>query len=658
MIRRPPRSTLFPSTTLSRSTEPAIEAPVEETESTEPAIEAPTEETESTEPAIEAPAEETEAAISSWESYTLYNYISLDEGKTYISLETQENGITAAKTAPEFHKDNNNLRYDLTEDEYSIADYDLDSLVITVNGISYVNESVAKEGQPSYSVRLDRVESVKGAPYRASSIISPKTEAFTSIGYGVATFHRNWYITLNAPEAQGQKLLTGIQLMNGDKKYYGIDWTESFQAVDSRLIPFTTKLNAGQYSIEDYDFSGLEIEYKGNIYVYRPNGPEVGDHGEFHYYTATLQKIDKLVKSTYAGGYLVDWPDWPLIKSTAGTDGYPYAAGYYHRDYSVYLYTADLEPALVEEPEVPVEETETTEPAIEAPVEETETTEPAIETPAEETDEANEEITKEPEEVIEEAELPLAAPTAEDEAEEEAAIEETEESEVMEEAEFKAEMTEEAAEETEIAVESEAEAADETVEAEEAEEEAEEIEEDMDDSIVPLAALVSAGGNDGNGRDGSVEAIESEESEETKDAALASAEASEAEELETIEENEAPLAAPILLPAATEENSWALMNLILVIVSMISAAFMMIFNTGKSKAKAASAAIAAASFIIFVLTADLSAKVVLTDKWTILLAVLAAASLVIVAIKERKTEEEAPAEFASAAVSASAVIGK
>jgi hypothetical protein len=84
-----------------------------------------------------------QAEEETWNSYTLYNYISLDNGRTYISLETQENGIKTHKSAEEFHKENGNKRYNFNKDEYRIAGYDLTGLVIIHNGIRYVEKSAA-----------------------------------------------------------------------------------------------------------------------------------------------------------------------------------------------------------------------------------------------------------------------------------------------------------------------------------------------------------------------------------------------------------------------------------------------------------------------------------------------------------------------------------
>ena len=305
--------------------------------------------------AIEEEAEEEvkETEEVSWQSYTLYNYISINEGKSYISLNTQENGISAPKSPAEFQKEHGNKRYDLCAGEYEIADYDLTSLVLNVGGFSFVEKSVAKEGQPYFIARLDRVEAVAAANFRPSSYVEGII-SFTSLDNSHITFHRNWYLTLVTPMTSN-KLLTGVRFGDGkngigDGKYYGIAFTENFQAIDSRFLPFGTKLSKDQYCIEDYDFTDLVLTYKGEAYAYRPNGPVAGDGENFHYYTVSFMKIDKLNKSTYAGGYLVEnWPAWPLLNSNAaGKDGYPYLAGYYHRDYQATLMVGDA-PVVIEE---------------------------------------------------------------------------------------------------------------------------------------------------------------------------------------------------------------------------------------------------------------------------------------------------------------------
>ena len=348
--------------TAEEETEEAVEEETEE-EASEQIEEI--EEAEEVEEIEEETVEEVEEEAR-WESYTLYNYISVNNGKTYISLNTQENGITTAKTAAEFHRENGNKKYNLEGYEYEIADYDLTELVYTENGISYVEKSVAAKGQPYFTARLDRVEAVAQARFRASNCVSG-IESFTSIEDGTITFHRNWYLTLVRPMEADQKLLTGIQMPNG--KYYGIDYTDTFKAIDSRTIAFNTKLNKDQYEIEDYDFSELSLNYEGNTYEYRPDGPVAGDGNGFHYYTVKFQKLDKLAKSTYGGGYLKEgWPAWPLVNvKAADPDGFPYAAGYYHRDYTVTLHIGDAPAAVIEEEPVNEEPEIIEEPAVEEP---------------------------------------------------------------------------------------------------------------------------------------------------------------------------------------------------------------------------------------------------------------------------------------------------
>ncbi len=118
-----------------------------------------------------------QAEEETWNSYTLYNYISIGNGRTYISLETQENGIKTHKSAEEFHKENGNKRYDLDKDEYRIAGYDLTGLVIVHNGIRYVEKSAAKEGQPYFTAKLDRVEAVPLANYSRPELMNEKTSS-------------------------------------------------------------------------------------------------------------------------------------------------------------------------------------------------------------------------------------------------------------------------------------------------------------------------------------------------------------------------------------------------------------------------------------------------------------------------------------------------
>ncbi|MBQ2509722.1 MAG: hypothetical protein II529_02745 [Erysipelotrichaceae bacterium] len=400
--------------TVAAETENAVEDEAEETIE-EIVEEAAIEEIAQVEEEAAEVIEEKEEVV--WKSYTLYNYISLNEGRTYISLNTQENGISAPKSPVEFQKEHGNKRYDLSANEYEIAGYDLSNLVIKTGGYTYVEQSVAKEGQPYFVARLDRVEAVAAANFRPSDCVEG-IQSFTSLDNSNITFHRNWYLTLVTPKAMTyNKLLTGVRLGdgkngNGDGKYYGLEFTENFLALDSRTIPFGTKLSADQYSIADYDFTNVTLTYKGETYAYRPNGPVAGDGEAFHYYTVSFMKVDKLNKSTYGGGYLTEnWPAWSLINSNAaGTDGFPYLAGYYHRDYQATLMVGDA-PAAIEE-EI-VEEV--------APIEE----EKAV------VEEVTEEIKEEEMIEVSEEEAVIEEEMVEEIVEEEAAVEEIAEAEIV-----------------------------------------------------------------------------------------------------------------------------------------------------------------------------------------------------------------------------------
>ncbi|MBR3355420.1 MAG: hypothetical protein IKG47_08735 [Oscillospiraceae bacterium] len=555
-------------------------------------VEEETEAVEEENTAAEETEETEETEEVSWASYTLYNYISLNEGKTYISLNTQENGISAPKSAAEFHKDNGYNRYDLLTSEYEIAGYDLTQLVVTTAGYSFVEQSVAKEGQPYFIARLDRVEAVAAANFRPSDCVQG-IESFTSLNNGHITFHRNWYLTLVTPMTSN-KLLTGVRLGdgkngNGDGKYYGLEYTENFQAVDSRLLPFSTKLRADQYSIADYDFTDLTLTYKGVAYAYRPNGPVAGDGEAFHYYTVSFMKIDKLNKSTYGGGYLTEnWPAWALINSSAaGKDGYPYLAGYYHRDYQATLMVGDAPAVVEEEPIVeeiaPVVEEEPIVEEIAAVVEE----EPIVEEIAEVIEE--EAVVEEIAEVIEE----------------EAVVEEI------------AEVIEEEAIIEEIAVIEEAPAA-------------AEIAETYSDSYAPVVRPAAVN-----------------EQEVAENAQQAAPQAKPI--VQVIEETVLPMAAA---PAAATRE-WALMNLIsMIAVAFISLVMAITFfckdeeeennvdNTQKNWSKFLGIFPAAVSIIAFALTEDMNTLMVLTDKWTAFMAIIVLVDLALAYLSRNGKKEE------------------
>ena len=643
-----------------------------------------TEETEEIEEAeeVEEIAEPEEAP---WESYTLYNYISLNEGTTYISLNTQENGITAAKPAAEFHRENNNKRYDLSTSEYEIEDYDLTGLVITSGGVRFVEQSVAEEGQAYFIARLDRVEAVAAAPFRASSCVEG-IESFRSLGTGTITFHRNWYLTLVPPTIQlvsGQKLLTGVKMP--DNKYYGVDFTDDFKAIDSRTIAYGTKLNADQYEVEDYDFTNLTLTYKNVEYAYRPDGPVAGDGNGFHYYTVKFLKLDKVNKSTYGGGYLVDgWPAWPLTNANAADpDGFPYTAGYYHRDYTVYLHTGDapaveeiapvieepvVEEPVVEEPQVEEVAEPVEEPVVEeqpAPAEEIveeiinvvpviaeiaqieEIVEPAQE-PVEEVAQIEEEPAAEPAEEIEEAAEPVEAPV------EEAIIEEIPE--IAEETEEAAEPVEEAAVEEISEIIEESTAVEEAIFAvEEVKAQArprkqtaanvsepavneattnqtevietieEETEESIEDNAMPMAAVEIA-------------AVEAEEIlDEEMPLAAAPFEAVSATQVEEVASVETD--APSFIEVASMQvaefvemeeaeipmaaaGTWSLATMIFSAMSLLLAIFTIASKSIGRGLKAAAAVALAATGVILLITSDLSGMMVTANEGTLAVVIL------------------------------------
>ncbi len=524
---------------------------------------------------------------ASWKSYTLYNYISINEGQSYISLNTQESGIRTRKSAEQFHKENGNRRYDLSENEYQIDGYDLTSLVITTAGYSFVEQSMAKEGQPYFIARLDRVEAVAAARFRYSDSVEG-IESFTSLGTDQITFHRNWYLTLVTPMTSN-RLLTGVRLGdgkngNGDGRYYGLSYTEDFTAIDSRLIPFGTKLNRDQYSIEDYDFTNVTLKYKGETYAYRPNGPVAGDGENFRYYTVSFMKLDKLNKSTYAGGYLTEnWPAWPFINNNSGSDGYPYQAGYYHRDYQATLMVGDA-PAAIGEEEVITEETV---PAAEEVKEEIAVEEIADEETADNTEEETVSIEEEAATENTVKEDTKAAETVKEEA---SAKEDTVINNTVKEEAVKEETAESIIEEA---------SAEETV---------------KEDTVQNIAVNAAAESN----------------KEESAPVQEASAEANAPEVLD-IRDEIVPLAS--VAEAYVEENgSWALMNLVLALISVLT-------MSRKQASRLLGIVPAVLALLCFLLTEDMGNAMALTDSYTLMMAVFPLASLLIAWIARDRKEE-------------------
>ncbi|MBR0416805.1 MAG: hypothetical protein IJI56_03245 [Firmicutes bacterium] len=577
---------------------------------------------------VEIAEEVKEPEVAPWKSYTLYNYISLNEGRTYISLNTQEGGITTPMSAEEFQKAHGNKRYDLNTSEYQIAGYDLSSLVITNGGMRFVERSVAKEGQAYFIARLDRVEAVRAANFRYSADIAPLTTAFNSLGSDHITFHRNWYVTLVTPMAANQKLLTGIQMPNG--KYYGIAYTDSFKAIDSRMIPFSKKLSKDQYEIADYDFTNLVLDYEGNTYAYRPDGPVAGDGKDFHYYTVSFQKLDKLNKSTYGGGYLAEgWPSWPLVNTNAADpNGFPYMAGYYHRDYTVTLHVEDgpviEEPVeeIIEETEEPIEEVK--EEVIEEEiVKETkeETTEELANQP-----EVIEALKEEEPEVIEEikAEAPKTEASVA-EVEEEAAVEEIipeAKDEIIEET---TETIEETAEE--VLEEAVQEATEETVEeVTEEVKEKETLEAKAEETAATAAQEAPATAVVTYSNAAAVETVS-----QPAEILVASAADEAKEELVEIAAEEVPL-------AEMPEGTLAIVNLISAIGTVFLSLVMLFTGRNRRGISAASILPAAGAVAAIILTQDMSGAMAMTDKWTAVMIAIAAVNVVLLMIRGGRKE--------------------
>ncbi len=345
-----------------------------------------------------------------------------------------------------------------------------------------------------------------------------------------------------------------------------------------------------QYSIEDYDFTNVTLRYKGETYAYRPNGPVAGDGENFRYYTVSFMKLDKLNKSTYAGGYLTEnWPAWPLINNTSGSEGYPYQAGYYHRDYQATLMDVDA-PAVIEvekEEEVVTEETVT--------------------------EETVQDIAEEKEDIA-------ADEAADNSIEEEAVTENT----VKEDTKAAETVKEEASAKEDTKADNiikEDTVINDTVKEEAAEsiiEEASAEETVKEDTVQDIAVNAAAESN----------------KEESAPVQEASAEANAPEVLEITDEI-VPLASAA--EAYVEENgNWALMNLVLTLISVLT---MILTMSRKQASKLLGIVPAALAVLCFLLTEDTGNAMALTDSYTLMMAVFPLASLLIAWIARDRKEE-------------------
>ncbi len=141
-------------------------------------------------------------------------------------------------------------------------------------------------------------------------------------------------------------------------------------------------------------------------------------------------------------------------------------------------------------------------------------------------------------------------------------------------------------------------------------------------------------------------------------AAAQEAEAAETAEAVTIAETEVPMA-----EMAPEESSWALLNLIMTIISGIIAAVLLIghFNRKDDEdedgsedekkhrrfATLTSVIAAISTAVLFILVEDMSCPMALTDRWTIVTAAILLVQAVI-AIVARKNDEGSDSEMAEA----------
>ena len=284
----------------------------------------------------------------------LYNYITFD-GTNYLSLEPTE--IVAAQPASAYLG-----KGDLTTEDYEADPYDLSrvSWYKKVSGsnpakITYVNQSVAKPGQPYYTAELERVFAAKGAPYKTGTMEPVPAEY--SADANTAVFHRYYRATLSGiPKTETkQPLLTAIAV-NG--RYYAVEWDDDFpEGVDSRFVPFSYDLVKGvDYSgLADYDFTDVVVTDADGIRYVNVNSAAHKNDPSLPYYTTSLIHIRKENKTKVSYGPITDqardnWrdvngnPDPTAAdpKTVAGwdkpgDDGYPYKAGFYHRDYNAQL---------------------------------------------------------------------------------------------------------------------------------------------------------------------------------------------------------------------------------------------------------------------------------------------------------------------------------
>ncbi len=302
------------------------------------------------------------------------------------------------------------------------------------------------------------------------------------------------------------------------------------------------------------------------------------------------------------------------------------------------------EPQAEEEPEEQTEEPEA-EPQAE---------EPAAETVEESVEETQDKAEPEEEPAAETTEEPEIKDEPEAETQDEAEPEEKPEAEQTEEPQAEEEPEEEPEEEAQIEDDLEVQSEAETPENAEAEEEPEaETPEDTDDEETATGAVENSDSNGMNGTAGSVSGANSAVSAEifagiidaAARAAEAGAQTAEGSELtsgEIVENNAVPQAAAEPeaetiedheLPQGVQTGAWSIMNLILMALTIIAGLFSL-------TRRFLGIVPPALSVIVFILTEDITKKMVLADAWTFVMAMLFIAAVFMILKKDKKENEE------------------
>ena len=92
-------------------------------------------------------------------------------------------------------------------------------------------------------------------------------------------------------------------------------------------------------------------------------------------------------------------------------------------------------------------------------------------------------------------------------------------------------------------------------------------------------------------------------------------------------------------PLAQNGSSWALSNLILAVITLLFGALVL---RGKKKVwiKAIGVLIAIASVVVFFVTGDISSTMIMTDKWTAVMASMAVVNAVVLAVSGKMKDDK------------------